>query len=280
MNSMAEFKITSDLSALRGAVIEANFEEVRAWLDENLAPYREMAVIPETIPQAKTYRANIRKVKDRIDQSRKEAKNAALAAYTEFESKCKELTGLCDEATNAIDSQIKSFEAAEKQEKCDLLKAEYQSYADAEAREYCPWDSIFDPRWLNKGYNIEEAKEEIRAKLYNTAVNIESIRTMGGEDTAYLLDVFKTTHDINAVIRKQLALKAAREREEERRKQMDQAKKAEPAPAPAPAPKVEEQDPPTTEIVTVDFRVTCTREKLAALGQYMRTMGIEYGRVI
>lgn len=274
---VAEFRITSDLSAVRQQAIEANFDEVREWLDVNLAPFRSMAVTPETMGTAKTYRASIRKVKDRIEQSRKEAKSAALQAYQAFEVKCKELTGLCDEAANNLDAQVKAIENAEKQEKINKLFAVYQEETPEEIKPYLPWERVSDPKWANKGYSYDTAVEEIKAAVYYTQNDLASIREMGDEDAAYLLDIYKETHDLNAVIRKKYELAAMREREQKRAqeaeaRQAEAEKKAQETTA--------EHDPPVTECVTVDLRVRCTRDKLAALGQYMRTMGIEYGRVI
>ena len=49
--SAAEFRITTDLAPLRQFQIEANFEETKAWLTENLEPLRTMAVTPESAAQ-------------------------------------------------------------------------------------------------------------------------------------------------------------------------------------------------------------------------------------
>lgn len=274
---MTEFKITSDLAVIRQQIITANFDEVREWLDENLEPYRRMAVTEDGISTAKAYRANIRKVRDRIDSCRKEAKQAALAAYTEFETRCKELTSLCDEAAGSLDGQIKAFEEEEKKEKIGRLLQEYCDLANEELREYCPWDRLLNEKWGNKGYKYEDAAEEIRAALFYTASDLQSIRDTGGEDTAYLLDIYKQTHDLNAVIRKHLELKAMREREA--------ARKAEQPPVPKQeAPTVSKQEEVEAQIeeeplITVDFRVTTSKAKLTALGQYMKANGIKYGRV-
>lgn len=302
-----EFKITSDLAVVQGQQITANFEEVSAWLDEELAPYTSMVVTADAIPAAKTYRANIRKVKERIEQYRKEAKNAALAPYNAFEQKCKVLTGKLDEAAGNLDRQVKDFENREKAEKIEALCAEWVALADGETENYCTWELIFNEKWGNKGFAFDDAVEEIKAAMNTTKVNIGSIREIGGEDTAYLLDCYKTTHDFNAVIRKSLEIKAAREREEQRRREAEEARRraaeaeeqrrreaeaaksvaeqpqetsfAEEAPAPVYAPAVTteiEQD----ELVTIDFRVTCTKTQLNALGQYMKRTGIKYGRVV
>lgn len=273
---MTEFRITSDLSTLRGQIIEANFDEVREWLDTNLAPYREMAVTPDTIPTAKQYRANIRKVRDRIDESRKEAKNAALAAYSAFEAKCKELTGLCDEAANSIDSQVKAFEEAEKQEKISTLHDIYLELADDEIESYCPWGVINNPKWANKGYSVESASDEIRNAIQNTRDDLATIRGMGGDDTPYLLDIYRQTRNISAVVRKASELKTMRQREEIRAK--EESERMNRAAKEKTDSTTDEEKPGQEEFVSVIFQVTCTKRQLNALGQYMKENGIKYGR--
>lgn len=289
-----EFEITSDLALLRSQQITANFEAVAAWLDEELAPYAGMVVTDDMIPTAKTYRANIRKVKDRIEQYRKEAKSAALAPYNDFEAKCKVLTGKLDSAADNLDSQVKAYEKREADAKIAALREAYDRDEYAEAREYCPWEHVFNPKWANKGYSAQEAEEEIHAALYNTSVNLESIRQMGGEDTPYLLDIYRNTHDINAVIRKSLEIKAAREREEQRRREAEERRRvqaeaeaaairlaAEKAREPVvqeAASAVEEEPQDDDPVVEVKFKVICRKSKLVALGQYMKQNGILYGR--
>ena len=219
MSETTEFKITSDLAAVRDQEISANFEEVRAWLVRELEPYRSLIVSEDAIPAAKGYRANIRKVKDRIEQYRKEAKSAALAPYNAFEARCKELTGLCDEAAGSIDGQIKSFEQREREEKIAALQAVYEREADEETASYCPWERVFNERWGNKGYAFDAASAEIAAKLDKVRGDLSVIREVGGEDTAYLLDVYRRTMDISAVVRKGSELKTLRELEAARKRE-------------------------------------------------------------
>lgn len=291
-NEMTEFRITSDLAALRQAVISANFDEVRGWLDENLEPYRRMAVTPSEISTAKTYRANIRKVRDRIDACRKEAKAAALAAYTDFETRCKELTGLCDEAATAIDEQVKAIEAKEADDKIERLQAEYIAMTDDETEEYLPWGYVNNPKWRNKGYSYDDAIGEIRAAIEKTRGDLAAIRGMGGDDTPYLLDCYKQTRDLSAVIRKASEIKTRREREEERERmeaerraarerERENARNAAETPQPpaSQTSSLQGEGAEEQELVTVEFRVTCTKEQLTALGQFMRGNGIRYGRI-
>ena len=275
-----EFEIATNLDTLRNQQIIANFEAVAAWLDEELEPYVGMIVTDDMIPSAKSYRANIRKVKERIEQYRKEAKNAALAPYNEFEAKCKVLTGKLDNAANNLDTQVKDFEKREAEAKIAEIKEVYDGSEETEAKAYCPWESIINMKWGNKGYSLEDAKEEVRAALFYTAKDLESIRDFGGEDTAYLLDYYKQCRDLNAVIRKSLEIKEAREREGQRKREAEERRAAAEA-AKAKAEKEAaffEEEPVEEKIHMVNFIVWATAEQLNALKAFLKDNNIKYGR--
>lgn len=283
-NEMMEFRITSDLNTLRGQVISANFDEVRQWLDTNLEPYRQLAVTEDSMAQAKSYRATIRKVADRIDACRKEAKAAALAPYMPFEEKCKALTAMCAEAANSIDEQVKAIEGADREAKMAELKAYFEENA-TEVSDYLKWEDIINPSWGNKGYALSTAKQDIAEAISNAAGDIAAIREFGDLDVAYLLQVYAETHSLGAVMQKQSALNAERKREsmrkleELRQKEMEDAVRAEDEfPEEEVKTPVEPFFPQDDTLVTVAFKVICTKEQLKALGQYMRDNGIRYGR--
>lgn len=282
-----EFKITTDLATVRDQQIDANFDEVAAWLDAELKPYVGLVVTADAIPSAKTYRANLRKVKERIEDYRKEAKKAALAPYTVFEEKAKILTGKIDKAVENIDGQIKAFENAEADAKIAEVKKYYLAAGNEEIRECCPWERIYADKWRNKGFSADMAKGSIDGAFEVVEHDLAAVRDMGGDDTPYLLDVYKQTHDLADVIRKASELKTAREREEQRKREEEEATKTfMEAVTTAAAERVAKivrsggNAPVKAEepLVTVDFRVTCTKVQLNELGQWMKRNGIKYGR--
>ena len=282
-----EFEITTDLSLVKNQQIEANFAAVSAWLDEELAPYQGMVVQADMISAAKTYRANLRKVKDRIEQYRKEVKNAVLVPYNEFERKAKILTGKIDAAVENIDSQVKAHEEKEANEKIASLKADYNAYANDEIKEYLTWESLFNPKWANKGYRAEDAKQEIVTALTRTERDLSAIRSMGGDNVAYLLDTYRNTLDISEVIRKNTEINARKAIEAQRQREAEERRAA--AEAEAQRQKIMEQEEPVAapvveepvddeKLYTVAFSVTCTKSQLAALGQFLKSNGIKYRR--
>lgn len=227
--SAAEFRITTDLAPLRQFQIEANFEETKAWLTENLEPLRTMAVTPESMSQCKQYRASIRKVSARIDESRKMAKAAALEAYSSFETKCKELTALCEEAAGALDVQIKAMEEAVKQEKKDRLAA-YFAQVVGDMAEWLTFDDCFNPKWLNATCAESTAQMDVCAAIDRCRADLNAIRALHSEFETTLLDEYTRTRNISAVLVKNETLGRMKAAEEERkRKEAEAAAKYEAA---------------------------------------------------
>lgn len=220
--SAAEFRITTDLAPLRQFQIEANFEETKAWLTENLEPLRTMAVTPESAAQAKQYRAAVRKVRDRIDESRKMAKAAALEAYSSFETKCKELAALCEEAAGALDVQIKAMEEAAKQEKKDRLAA-YFTQVVGDMAEWLTFDDCFNPKWLNATYAESTAQMDVYAAIDRCRADLNAIRALHSEFETTLLDEYTRTRNISAVLVKNETLGRMKAAEEERKRKEAEA---------------------------------------------------------
>lgn len=309
--SAAEFRITTDLAPLRQFQIEANFEETKAWLTENLEPLRTMAVTPESMSQCKQYRASIRKVSARIDESRKMAKAAALEAYSSFDTKCKELTALCEEAAGALDVQIKAMEEAAKQEKKDRLAA-YFAQVVGDMAEWLTFDDCFNPKWLNATYAESTAQMDVCAAIDRCRADLNAIRALHSEFETTLLDEYTRTRNISAVLVKNETLGRMKAAEEERkRKEAEAAAKYEAAQQQKAAPlkpecigesdeyevidivgTVEPQQAlPVNDLVDedghempaaqdpeykVDFRVFGTARQLDGLKAYMQKNGIRF----
>lgn len=298
MSGAMEFSISTDLTPLRNFDIQANFDECKAWLDENLAPYRTMVVTEDGIASAKSYRATIRKVAARIDECRKMAKEAAMQSYKPFEEKCKALTALCDESAANLDGQIKAFDEAKKAEKGERLRA-FFNQSIGEMNDFLTFDAVYNPRWLNATYSEEQARKDIICEIAKCANAVESLRALHSEFETTLLDEFRRTHDLAACLKRNENLMRLKEIEETRkrmRREQEQdavnkvtaARAAEAsAPQQVAPPKPEEpieavhpakaaEPPQTLELV---FYVRGTMEQLNGLKQYMKDHDIQFGRV-
>lgn len=297
MSESIEFSISTDLTPLRNFDIQANFEECKAWLDKNLAPYRTMVVTEDGIASAKKYRASIRAASARIDECRKMAKEAAMQSYKPFEEKCKALTALCDESAANLDGQIKAFDEAKKAEKGERLRA-FFNQSIGEMNDFLTFDAIYNPRWLNATYSEEQARKDIICEIAKCSNAVESLRALHSEFETTLLDEFRRTHDLAACLKRNENLMRIKEIEETRKRmrreqeqdvanKLDAARETEaPAPKIVDSPRAEEPretaHPEQTEempqMFELVFRVRGTAAQLDGLKQYMKENGIQFGR--
>ena len=171
----------------------------------------------------------VRKIRDHIDESRKMAKVAALEAYSSFETKCRELTALCEETAGALDVQIKAMEEAAEQEKKDRLAA-YFAQVVGDMAEWLTFDDCFNPKWLNATYAESTARMDINATIDRCRADLNAIRALHSEFETTLLDEYTRTRNISAVLVKNETLGRMKAAEEERkRKEAEAAAKYEAA---------------------------------------------------
>lgn len=205
------------------------------------------------------------------------------------------------EVSGAIDAQIKAYEAEEAAKKKEAIEVYFGECVGALAP-YVTLDSIWNARWLNKTYSMALIQEEIDRNIEIIGTSLQTIRSNCGEDAdACIEEYIAKRYDLNAAMAKHQKLEAVRAAEQARRIAELKAKlnadaphtptpaaetppaprddvhpvPAEPAPQAAPDPAIRDEPP----LVTMDFRVVCTRPQLMALGTYMKQHGIRYGRV-
>ena len=291
--SVMEFEVTTDLTPVANTEIQTNFEAVKAWLTEELAPYASMVVTPEAIGDARKTRANIRKVKDSIESQRKAIKKLWNKPYEEYEAKCKELTGIVDNAVTNIDGQIKEMENAEKMAKRDRLETLF-SEQSADVSEYIRFEDIFDSKWLNATFAETDAANAIVAKIEETRDGLDAIRGMGSPYETAMLSEFAKSHNLAKAMAEGKRLEAIQKAEEGRRKREEDAKAvtlSEPetptesavkAPTPISTPSAQFIRPvaveePTEKLYDYQFTMTgMTKDQMYALKRCLVVNGITY----
>lgn len=213
-----EFQVTTDLATVANTQIETNFEAVRAWLTEELAPYASMVVTPDAIADAKKTRAAINKVKASIDDQRKAIKKLWNKPYEEYEAKCKELTGIVSDAVSNIDGQIKAMENEEKEQKRQRLSEFFDDHS-YDVADFITFDDIFDSKWLNATFSEIDAANIIAAKIEEITDGLDAIRGMGSPYETAMLSEYSKTHNLAKAMAEGKRLEAIQRAEEERRAQ-------------------------------------------------------------
>ena len=293
MSGDVEFRLETDLAVIENTPIEANFDEMKNALTTMMEPYASMVVTLETVSTAKTDRARIRKVASRIDDTRKTVKRIYTAPLKAFEDKCKELTAICDAASKNLDEQVRDFDERRATSKIDELRGFFEEQAgDAEAEGYLTFEDVFNPRWKNVSFSLDDAKTEIVKKIEECEDGIEAIRALHSDFETALLEEFRTNHDLARCLKKNERLLAVRELELKQKQRKAQERAARVTVAPVEEPQivpvhgvtsVETADIPEPgeeeELHSVVFRVTATDRQLAALKAFLKSNNIQYGRV-
>lgn len=300
-----EIRMITDLDKAIPQSLDFNFEEVKAWLSENLAAYKSMVVTEDAIGASKADKAKIAKISKAISEKRIAIKKRYLEPYNVFEAQMKELSGMCDEAEKSIDVQVKAFEEKRKAEKRETLRGYFDS---VNTQAWLSFERIENPRWMNVTYDMETAKADIRTAVTAIGENVTTITESGGEFENEMLLEYQKTLDLGAAMRRGSELKRMKQEQEARKAAQEAAERArreaqeraerehaariaqkraeaeaaeraekllnaETAPEPLRA-----EEPQETEQV-LDFRCYVTRAQMIALRDWLNANGIRFCRV-
>ena len=219
--------------------IEWNKEEIEAAVRVKLEGYENLVYTEKTIGEAKKDRAELNKLINAIEDRRKEVKRIINAPYDDFEKEVKSVIALIKKPVGLIDKQVKQFEDDQKEAKRKQLEETYKE-AIGNLSEVLPFERVFDARYLNKTFGLNNAKEEITKKITRVRTDLETIDGIEGKYRLNAKDVYIKTLDLSQamaenkrLIELEEKLEADRKRkeaeEEERKRLAEERRKAEEA---------------------------------------------------
>lgn len=258
-----------------------NLEELRQALTPKLEFYKTLVVTEDSIRSAKSDKADLNKLKKVIDERRKEIKKAYFEPYQAIESECKQLIALIDDPITAIDDQLKAFDEKDLQVKRAVLEERFQT---ENTLDFITLEDVLNPKWRNKTEKTDSLKAEISAKLsalksdfayiqsmyrssaLRTAVYAKFMETKSKEQTlAYAVELERLEKRLNAsvsgsvsgnVITPPTAQTAVTDDFDGSRTVAD--------------------DSDSSQTVSGSFRVSCTKNQLIALRDFMKSQGIKF----
>lgn len=268
------------IGALTLAPIDLNYSELKKEIAEKTKPYKGLIVTEDAIPVAKSDLANLRKLEKAIDDRRKAVKKEYNAPYMEFEAKIKDILADVQEAEANIDTQVKAFEKKVDDEKYAQIRKFFELSFNGFLDDV-RFETIYNPKWLNKGCKMADIEEEIAAAANRLHADIEVVKGLKSPHEISLLNTLFYSLDLGEVLKQHNTLMAL----EERRKAEEQAKqevvteeeKTNPTPAQQPTEQFVVDTPAPLQVI--DFRVWVNDEQKAALKHFLVSNGIRYGSV-
>jgi uncharacterized protein YukE len=266
-----EFKV---IEKVPGKLV-INYEELKAALSVELEKYKGLVVTENQITEAKSTRAKLNKVKEAIEDRRKELKKEYLKPYEIVEKQAKELVGMIDEVSSNIANQIKEFEEKEKEAK----KIQIANLWVKLGYNKITVDKIWNEKWLNKTFALSNIKEEMQAQIDDIEGDLNAIKELCGEDKQKCLTLqskYLRTLDFQQVLSEYNA-------ETEAAKKIiaeEKAVKAEQEPitvvSEEPQEEVEVQTEVQEAIYEIKFAVIGTEKQIKALSQFMFDNNIKF----
>ena len=273
------------ISALPAAIL-SNAAEVRRQLADALEKYRNHVVTEDTVDDAKSTLANLRKQIELIDSQRKDVKKNWDKPLKAFEGDVKKLVEEFASVIEPIAAQVKSFEETEKRNKENSLRLVYETEIGEENLRYRPWESVFDPKWTNRTAKRDKIIDELKKIADRVKDEVRAIRMLGSEFEVALLDHYAEYHDLTSAISYNERLKIQKQVNEAQSKAqaLQEKSKAEMRADVTPdhtksaetilEPSTDEEE----ETVSIAFRVECTKSQLQKLKEFLVENKIKYGK--
>jgi len=268
-----EFVMGNSLETLP-KTIDFNFEELKGQLAESLALYTGLVVTEDGIKGAKEDRAKLNKLREALENKRKEVKRECMAPYTDFEAKVKELVGLID--------QLEIYEETV-----------------GELRALLPFEKLWQDTWYNTSVTMKKVREAIVAAEDKAASDLEVLATVESEFAEAVKIKYLEHLDLNEALmeRSRLQERAKRLREyeaqraaqaanlAEEQREAEATRGAEQTPDPAAnAAQAGTWEPGGGEAVEetiylLRFECQVTKDQAAELSRWLKERNISYRRI-
>lgn len=220
------------------ATIASNMDALEAHVKKVVADYEGATydlASAQAVKEAKHDRSYLNGIKKEIDERRKAVKREYSKPLDAFEKRCKRITAIIDESSDAIKAQLDEAEQARKDTLYSRLQQHYEEFAGLLVP-VVPYERLHEDQWLNKTFGEIKAQQALEAKVSDVARDWETLKAQQ-ETMPHYADAereFFRTLDLGA------ALNAARLADEEDRRIAEL--KAAMAPEPEPEP-VSEPEP-------------------------------------
>ena len=285
-----ELKIYSPQDAGFIQKIDWNFEELKSEIIAASQEYETSVYTDETMKNAKSDRAKLRKFVDAMKNERTAIRKKLLEPDVLFGEQIAELTGIVERAINNIDAQVKDYEQRQRDAKTAKIRELYEENIQ-DLAEVLPFERVFRPEWANASTTLKYVKESMVDTIQKVSEGLAILNEVDSPYAGDMKKVFLRTYDIGAAMaeRNRLEVEAENRRlyieeQEQRKAEREAARKAEAESVMAAGrnqPKEPEYVAPVEDVVEepvhiLDFRVHATMKQLEQLKNFLKVAGIRF----
>ena len=269
--------------------VKFNYEELKAQLTTKVENYKSIVYTEETMKVAKADRANFNKLAKVLNDEKVRLRNIVLEPFAPFEKQCNELIELAKDASTHIDTQVKDYEKQLKDEKLkEIMNFFIENIGDY--KDLIDFDKIFNERWLNVTYKMEQIEKDILHIISKTKTDMNVIDTQFQDEninkqvrmeyfvqidnpSVLTLAILKG----NTIIENNKKLEELKQKEESTQKITENEEKVTNCPQNVTENQenITKNSQNTTEkLLTIDFTVNVTHDQMNKLKRFLLENGI------
>lgn len=159
--------------------LTTNAITIKKKVEDALINFKAENYNEDNIDKAKEDKALLNKTSKKLNDDRIALENEFMKPFEEFKTTIKETTDLIKTASGNIDEIVKEVENKAKDEKKNIIINFYNDNVK-ELKELITFDSLFNEKWLNKTYKIEDIQNEIvenLTKIRNDLIVISTLKS-------------------------------------------------------------------------------------------------------
>lgn len=267
-----------------------DYDKLKEKVLEDVSVFKGIIISEDNLEEAPKWRAELNKKAKRISDFRIAFEKDFKKRIEKSTSQLKELASFYTDASNNIDTQVKGFDEKRKQEKNEAIGKIYaENIADME--QFLPLDSIWNEKWMNKGFSLSDIEKEIKSRVDTTREKIDTIQMLGTKYESQMISAYLVRFDMSDALKKKKELEQIDAEMERRRKAAEEEELRKQAEAQVQAVvenatvvPIEEEEEPKEPIVKeqeyrLAFEVFGNKEELTSLCNFIRENGYRYNRL-
>lgn len=193
--------------------IQFNYDELKQELQEKADMYASIVYTAETVKDAKADRAKLKALQKTLNDERIRREREFMEPFNEFKAQINEIIRIIDTPVMTIDTQVKAFEDAEKEQKRADVIALWDSL---DKPDFLTIDNVWSDRFLNKTATMTGIQNEMETFVNRVKTDLSTLANIPADDVA--IDTYKRTLNVASALEESNRIRKIQEAAEARKR--------------------------------------------------------------
>lgn len=193
--------------------IQFNYAELKQELQEKADMYASIVYTAETVKDAKADRAKLKSLQKTLNDERIRREREFMEPFNEFKAQINEIIRIIDTPVMTIDTQVKAFEDAEKEQKRADVVALWDSL---DKPDFLTIDNVWSDRFLNKTATMSGIQNDMETFINRVKMDLATLANIPADDVA--IDTYKRTLNVASALEESNRIRKIQEAAEARKR--------------------------------------------------------------